>query len=179
MSKQLQAMKPEQVKARSEQLKKLYAEYQAQRVATNHARWEEDQQEARVRTLADTQANNHIEAANKELEAAKVDPYKIASGASSGTQLDKANQHRRPQPYNRSRGQQHDNAHQPANLNTFILQGNLRIGQCHLLEILICKLVLSIMADQAHHARPGPPVNRQAGSHPSSTTTSLLVVHQR
>ncbi len=111
-------MKPEQVKARNEQLQKLYAERQAQRVATNHARREEDQQEARDRALANTQANNRIEAANRELEAAIVDACKIASGASFGTQLDEANQHRRPQPCNRSRGKQNDNARQPANLNT-------------------------------------------------------------
>ncbi len=40
-------MKLEQVKARNEQLIKLYAERQAQRVATNRARQEEVQQEAR------------------------------------------------------------------------------------------------------------------------------------
>ncbi len=94
-------MKLEQVQARSEQLKKLYSEHQAKRIATNYARREEDQQEACDRALANTQANNLIEATNRELEAAKVDAYKIASGTSSGTQLDEANQHRSPQPRNR------------------------------------------------------------------------------
>ncbi len=69
----------------------------------------------------------------------KIIYLSIASGASSGTQLDEANQHRRPPPRNRNSGQQLDIALQPANLNTmrtYVLPGS----HCHLLEILTCQL---------------------------------------
>ncbi len=38
LAKQLKSLPLEQVRAQNEQLKKLYAEHQAQRVATNHDR---------------------------------------------------------------------------------------------------------------------------------------------
>ncbi len=39
LAKQHKSLQREQVRAKSEQLKKLYVEHQAQRVASNHARW--------------------------------------------------------------------------------------------------------------------------------------------
>ncbi len=97
--------------------------------------------------MADTQTNNRIEVANRELEAAKVD-----------TQLDEAYQHGRPQPRNRSRGL---NLQTLILYRTFVLLENLRIGHRHLQEILMSKQVLSIMADQAHLLTGKPAVTIQ------------------
>ncbi len=144
LSKHLQAMKPEQVKARNEQLKKLYAERQAQRVQSNSARRAEDQQEAADQALADNEANKRVALVTRQLESAKLEAYKIVHGASSGDQLDKENQYRRPTPRSNTRGQQCDKNRQPANLNTM---------------------------DSFRFA--GESVNRQSYSRPSTTTTSL------
>ncbi len=119
LAKQLKSLPHVQVRAKHEQLKKLYVECHAQRVASNCARQAEDQQEARDRELAYIEVNKYISATTRQLEAAKVEVYKIATGASSGTQLDEANKvQRRTTPHNRQRGQQSDNTRQPANLNT-------------------------------------------------------------
>ncbi len=48
------------MKARNEQLKKLYAECQAQRVQLNHARRAEDQQETADQALADNEDNLNL-----------------------------------------------------------------------------------------------------------------------
>ncbi len=118
LAKQLKYLSPEHVRTKNEQLKKLYAEHQAQRVATNCARWAEFQQEASDRDLANIEADICISAATRQLEAAKVEAYKIVTVARSSTQQDVANRiKRKTTPCNKLKGQLRDNARQPANLH--------------------------------------------------------------
>ncbi len=143
-------MKPEQLKARNEQLKKLYAERQTQSVQSNRARRAEDQQEITDQALADNEASRCIALATRQLESAQLEAYKIVHGASSGNQLDDENQYRRLTPRSNSRGQQHDKNCQPANLNTmnrFRFAGESEDRPTPLPDIHMCKVVLWIVAD--------------------------------
>ncbi len=106
LAKQLKTLPPEQVRAKNEQLKKLYAERQAKRVASNRARRAEDEQEASEKELANQEANRCISAATRQLEAAKLDTCERASSARSDTQLDEANQVNRLVKFQQPAGQQ-------------------------------------------------------------------------
>ncbi len=109
LSKQLQNMKSEQLKAHNEQLKKLYAERQAQHVQSNHSRKAEDQREITDQALADNEVSRRISLATRQLEFTQLEAYKIVHGTSSGNQLDDENDYRRLTPRSNSRGQQRDN----------------------------------------------------------------------
>ncbi len=78
-------MKPEQLKVRNEQLKKFYAEGQAQRVQSNRARRAQDQQEITDQALADNEASRRIALATRQLESAQLEAYKIVHGAINWT----------------------------------------------------------------------------------------------
>ncbi len=83
--------------------------------------------------------------------------------------MDEANQHRRPQPYNRSRGKQNGNTRQPAKLNT--LQDFRFAGESEDRPPPPPRDSYE-QTSVVDHGRPGPPVSRQASSHPSATTPS-------
>ncbi len=158
-------MKPEQVKARNEQLKNLYAERQAQHVQSNRAR-----QETADQALADNEASRRIALATRQLESAQIEVYKIVHGASSGNQFDVENQYRRPTPRTNTRGQHSRKNHQPANLNTI---DSFRFAGESEDRPMPPPRDTHVQSSVVDLGRLIAPVNRQSYSCASTTTTSL------
>ncbi len=137
LAKQLQTLPLEQVRAKNEQLRRLYAEHRTQMIVSNCARWAEDEEEACDMDFGNKEAERQISATIRQLNDAKLDAYKTAHYMRRTKSIDLLN----PDNLAASSMVMDTNLQILTWSFLYVLPVNQKIGLHHLLKIHMCKIV--------------------------------------